>query len=260
MKGLHGLKTVVAAALLWSATASASAQTSAGTWEDPVQSPNILNIASRENDCPVEPHPKAIDPVIVECHAKFAPLPVVPRFMDETTSEQRFAHGDWLVEQLNQPDVCGEGAKVSRHEACAILIYVLDPGHRMIGAPRAANYDGPWTHVVRIFRISHTTNPRDATIEVVTASDAEDYFGTGRKPVWTLLAEQRTAEECRRVKSKAYTRDNGSGAELPDSCRRTEGEDPRFYPTLLLPLSKARLVLSEEAVDWHFRAPVYYTN
>ena len=258
MKGLRGLKGVVGAALLWSAMAPGLAL--AQTAPDPGQSSNILNIASRDNACPVEPHPKAINPEVVACHAKFAPLPVIPTFMDETTAEQRFAYGDWLIEQLNQPEVCGEGAKVGRHEACAILIYVLDERHRVIGAPRAANYDGPWAHVVRIYRISNPKNPRNATIEVVTASDAEDYFGDVRNPVWNLLAEQRAAEECRRVKSTAYTRDNGSGNALPDSCRRTEGDDPRFMPMLLLPRSKARLVLSEEAIKWHFRAPVYYTN
>ena len=246
----------LAASSLLATAVTASAQVPA----KPAMPSNSLGIASSDNDCPVEPHPKAINPAVIECHAKFAPVPVIPPRLDQTTPEQRTEYGEWLIRQLEQPGVCGADAKVGRFEACAVLIYVLDAKHRQIGAPRAANYNGPWTHVVRIFRVSHPTDEKNATIEVVTASDFEDYYGTSTKPVWSLLAEQRAAEECRKVKSKAYTQDNGSGNALPDSCRRTEGVDPRFIPMLLLPRSKAELVLNDETIKWLFRAPAYYTN
>lgn len=257
---MNGLSTLIsfplAAASLFATAVTASAQVPTKQ----AMPSSILGIASSDNDCPVEPHPQAINPAVIECHAKFAPVPVIPLYLDQTTPEQRTEYGEWLIRQLEQPAVCGADAKVGRFEACAVLIYVLHAKHRQIGAPRAANYNGPWTYVVRIFRVSHPTDGKNATIEVVTATDSEDYYGTSRKPVWNLLAEQRAAEECRKVKSKAYTQDNGSGTALPDSCRRTEGVDPSFIPMLLVPRSKAELVLNDEAIKRFFRAPVYYTN
>lgn len=221
---------------------------------------NVLNITSRDNTCPAEPHALAINPSVVECHAKFAPLPVVPPLLGQTTEEQRMAYGDWLLAQLDQPEVCGKGADVHPHEACAILIYTLDPSERRIGEPRSTNYYGPWTHVVRIFRVTAGKDAGSSTLLTVNADDAESYVGGDRGELWNLLAEQRAAERCVNVKSRSYVKDNGSGLKFPHSCQRTDAANVRFYPTLLLPRSEAERVLSKDAIRRHFRAPLYYAN
>lgn len=247
----------MATALLCS-TANASAQ--GGQAAALPSSTNILDIASRYNTCPVEQHARAIDPALVECHAKFAPLPVVPVSRSATTEAERMKYGDWLLAQLNQPDVCGNGAKVSQQEACAILIYTLDPDRRQIGAPKSANYFGPWTHVVKIYRITPGKDSGSSTLMTVNADNGDSYVGRDRGELWNLLAEQRAAERCAQVKSRAVVGVNKSGAELPHTCRRTDSADVRFFPTLLLPRSKAELVLSKDAIRRHFQAPVYYVN
>lgn len=249
MKNLLSCIAFAAAALC--SVAAASAQGAAT---------NILDIASHANNCPVEPHANAINPAIVECHAKFAPLPIVPVLRSQTTEEQRMAYGDWLLAQLDQPDVCGKGAKVGRHEACAILIYTLDPKRRQVGLSRSANYEGPWTHVVKIYRIVAGKDAGSSTLLMVNADDGESYVGRDRGELWNLLAEQRAAERCVNVKSTAYTEDTNSGKKMPHSCQRTRAADVRFYPMLLLPRSKAELVLGKDAIRRHFRAPVYYGN
>lgn len=258
MKKLLAWPLVAAAALLCSTVAASAQNSAAGS--SPSTSTNILDIASRDNACPVEPHANAIDPAIVECHAKFAPLPVVPALRRQTTEEQRMEYGDWLLAQLDQPDVCGDGAKVGRQEACAILIYTLASDRRRIGAPRAANYDGPWTHVVKIYRLKAGKDAGSSVLLTVAADNSENYVGRDRGELWNLLAEQRAAERCVNVKSRAYVQDNNSGKKLPHSCRQTDAADVHFYPTLLLPRSKAELVLSKDAIRRHFWAPMYYGN
>lgn len=259
MKKLLAWTGMAAAAALLCSTPGASAQDVAGgKVAAPLASTNILDIASRDNRCPTEPHAIAINPAVVECHAKFAPLPAVPVLRSETTETQRMAYGDWLLAQLNQPEVCGKDAKVGRHEACAILIYTLDPSQRRVGVPRSANYDGPWTHVVRIYRITPGKDAGSSTLLTVNADDGESYVGRDRGELWNLLAEQRAAERCARVKSRSYVQDNNSGKKLPHSCRRTDAANVRFFPALLLPRSKAELVFSKDAVQRHFRAPAYY--
>jgi hypothetical protein len=261
MKNLLTWTGMVAIAALLCSAVDASAQGAGGARAiGPAASTNVLNIASRDNTCAAEPDANAINPAIVECHAKFAPLPLVPALRSQTTPEQRTAYGDWLLGQLDQPDVCGKGAKVSRQEACAILIYTLDPNRRRIGEPRSANYDGPWTHVVKIYRITPGTDAESSTLLTVSADYSESYVGRDRGELWNLLAEQRAAERCVNVKSKAYVQDNNSGKKMPHSCRRTDAADVRFYPTLLLPRSKAELVLGKDAIRRHFWAPAYYGN
>jgi hypothetical protein len=167
------------------------------------------------------------------------------------------AYGDWLLAQLNQSDVCGRGAKVGTHEACAILIYTLDPARRLIGEPRSVNYVGPWTHVVKIYRIVAGPDAGHSKLLTVSADFSESYVGHDRGELWNLLAVQRAAERCVNVKSTAYTQDDNSGKKMPNSCRRTDASDVRFFPMLLLPRSKADLVLSKDAIRRHFRAPLY---
>lgn len=257
MKNLVARMGIAAALLCTAAGASAQGGDPAAALPS---STNILDIASRDNTCPIEQHAKAIDPAVVECHAKFAPLPVVPVSRSETTEEQRMKYGDWLLAQLNQSEVCGKGTKVSQQEACAILIYTLDPDRRQVGAPKSTNYFGPWTHVVKIYRITPGKDSGSSTLMTVNADNGDSYVGRDRGELWNLLAEQRAAERCAQVKSRAVVDVNKSGAELPHTCRRTDSADVRFYPTLLLPRSKAELVLSKDAIRRHFQAPVYYVN
>lgn len=261
MKNLLAWTGVATAALLLFSVPVASAQDISGrTVAPPLAATNILDIASRDNACPVEPHAQAIDPRVVECHAKFAPLPIVPTLKSATTEAERMAYGDWLLQQLNQPEVCGKGAKVGFQEACAILIYTLDPERRRIGESRSANFEGPWTHVVKIYRIIPGKDSGSSTVLTVSADYSESYVGRDRGELWNLLAEQRAAERCVNVKSKDYIEDNNSGQKKPHSCMRTDAADVRFFPALLLPRSKAELVLGKDAIRRHFRAPLYINN
>jgi hypothetical protein len=215
----------------------------------------ILAISSPDNHCPVEPHPKAINPVTITCHAEFAPLPVIPPLTDHSTPEQRLAVGDWLVRQLNQKGACSSDTKIDRQMACAVLIYVLPEEDRRTGIPLSSAV--PWVYVVKIYRISHPKDPRKTFIFTVNNDDSEGSYGPDKNAVWHLLAEQRIVERCKQAKTRHVGTSTSSQGLKDDSCRGQKSDDVRYRPTLLLPLSKATLVFNKALIARVFAAPMY---
>lgn len=216
---------------------------------------NVLAISSPDNHCPVEPHPKAINPEVVECHAAFAPLPAIPPLRTQTTPEQREAAGKWLVDQLNQPGVCAKDEKVGKEESCALLIYNLRKEDRIIGIP--VSDAAPWIYVVKIYRISHPTDGGNVMLYTVDSNDGESQFGTVQHPMWELLAEHRVAKRCIQRKTNFVGMGISSSGMRPDSCTTKLTDDWRYEPTLLLPHSKAKIVLNKSLTDTTFDAPPF---
>jgi hypothetical protein len=216
---------------------------------------NVLAISSPDNHCAVESHPKAIDPAVVECHAAFAPVPVIPPLLKDTTPEQRDAAGKWLVSQLDQPGVCGKNEKIDFRKSCASLIYVLGRNGRKTGIPTTAA--APWVYVVNIYRISHPKDENGVMLFTINSNGSEGRFGSGKDPVWELLAEQRVSKRCVEANTKFLGTSVSSSGLKPDACRWLSGDDLRYYPMLLLPHSNAKVVLNQSLVDSVFDAPIY---
>ncbi|CAN0246396.1 unnamed protein product, partial [Phaeothamnion confervicola] len=206
-----------------------------------------MAISSPDNHCPVESHPKAIDPATIECHAAFAPVPVIPPLLEDTTPAQRDAAGQWLVSQLDRPGVCDKSEKIASGKSCASLIYVLRKNDRKTGVPVTSA--APWVYVVNIYRISHPKDESEVTLFTIKSNASEERFGPGKDPVWKLLAEQRVATRCVEGKSTFLGTSVSSEGMKPDQCRTISSNDLRYHPMLLLPHSNAKVVLNKSLVD-----------
>lgn len=239
----HSLR--LAAGLVLFATVQAAAAQAPSTT-------GFQTVSSR-NDCPVEPHPKAIDPEVVECHARFAPLPVLPREINPENAEHVEVlreMGDVLLRQLDRPEACGKRAQVGIAQACAILVYVLDEEYRQAGLP--------WTYVVKIYRTTHPRKARlrDTVLSTVESNNSEARFGPNAVDgeVWQLLAEQRAKTRCR-LGASQFIRDTGSvSANLhrnPDRCNQT-GKDVRYRPMLVIGRGEAERVLNKASIRSNF--------
>lgn len=212
-----------------------------------------VRIVSTRDQCPVEPHPKAINPDVVLCHARFAPLPVMPREIErgnEKHLEILRTRGDDLLRQLDRPETCGRSVKVRMQEACAILIYVLDEEYRQARLP--------WTYIVKIYRTSRAEGAplRETVVFTVRSNNTEGRYGSGAidGEVWQLLADQRVETRCKPGMSE-FLRDSNSASADPkfkrDSCRRV-GQDVRYRPALLLGRGEAERMLTHAAIRRHF--------
>jgi hypothetical protein len=209
------------------------------------------NIGIR-SDCPVERHPFAINPDVVECHAKFAPLPIIPPEFNKGNLEHLEilrAKGDVLLRQVDRPEACGKGAKVHPDEACAILVYVIDPEFRQAKLP--------WTYVVRIYRTNRPAEGRlrDLILYTLQSNNSEGDFGPvgAKDEAWKLLAEQRVKTRCT-VAADPFVRDSQAPSgqlSRPDSCHAM-GQDVRYHPVLLIGRGEARSVLSPASIRNNF--------
>lgn len=207
---------------------------------------------SIRSDCPIEPHPIAINPDVVECHAKFAPLPEIPPEIN-TGNPQHLeilrARGDVLLEQLDRPEACGKGVKIRAREACAVLVYVIDEEFRQTGLP--------WTYVVKIYRAAYPNKDRlrDTVLFTVFHNNTEGRFGPGAPngEVWELLADQRVTVRCKPGMTD-FVRNSlaNPGVKVkPDLCRPVIG-DVRYRPVLVIGRGEAQSVLSRASIKHNF--------
>ena len=209
-----------------------------------------LGIMSPDNRCPKEPTSFNIDPEIVDCHAAFAPLPVIPLALSRSTPEERRVASDWLLAQLRRSEVCGTKARTRVREACAIIIYTLPLESRLTGIPLAEA--APWTRIEVIYRV------RGNLIYTVNSNKLESIYGGPEKPVWLLLAA-RQMDRCKEGKTVQVGTSVSSSGWRPDSCR--ELQVPAVHvPKLLLLRSEAERVLNDKLIKKVFDAPPYAVN
>jgi hypothetical protein len=216
------------------------------------QSEAPVEVSSR-GDCPIEQHPKAINPDVIECHARFAPLPSFPDWINVGNAqhlEVMRSKADALLEQIARPEACGEGAQMKPQHACAILVYVLDPEYRQGRMP--------WTYLVRIYRTNWPEDGdlRRTAIKTVASNDSLIYFGPvgAKDEVWKLLADQRVAERCNPGTFGSPSLLRNTSASLMSDPERCVGEaqDVRYRPALLIGRQEAEMVLNPKAVRFHF--------
>lgn len=201
------------------------------------------------SNCAIEPHKIAINPDVIECFARYAPLPEVPQYLDETTPEKLRAQGEWLIRQLDRPAACGKDAKLRSDQACAIIVYELDERFRQA--------DLPFTVLIKIYRISHPERIEDTILYAMNHSSSERRIGAGAEPIWHLLAEIRASQRCQPSKdNKVGTGIASSGMSLrSEPCRRV-GDDVRYRPMLLIGRGEAERVFNESAAQRHFKVPL----
>ncbi len=222
-------------------TASAQAPASADFMQV-----DMSKVASR-GDCPVEQHRKAINPDIIRCHAKFAPLPDFPQEINPDNPEHfeiLREKADVLLEQLDRGQACGKFADVRPAEACAILVYVIEDEFR--------DADLPWTYVVKIYRTTHPREKRDTVVSVVNSNNSELLYGPNSPDgeVWKLLADQRAKVRCKLGASEFIRNSSAvsSGhSRNPDKCKDTM-MDVRYRPVLLIGRREAEKVLNRESI------------
>jgi hypothetical protein len=225
---------------------------------------NLFGARSR-SECPKEAHPQAIDPQKVECFAEFAPepFPRVPGTFNPSQQEiaALYEKGYELVRQLNRPGVCDKESNTPKFRACALIVYTIDAQFRQTGLPLTqASYVGPWTFLIKIYRINHPKDERDTTIWTVNSDFSDGWFGPGAKnPVWKLTAVQRQNERCRETRDLRLTA-NMKISPLSNTCR-DDLSTPSFTPMLIIPYSTAsEFFESPDAIARHFNAPPYYVE
>lgn len=209
--------------------------------------------ASTRSDCGVEPHPKAIDPAVIECHAQFARLPDFPQEINPENPDHLEVlreKADILLRQLRRPEACGKGSKVGPAQACAILVYVLDPEYRQEGLP--------WTYIVKIYRTNHPPagRLREMVVQVIQSNNSEKRYGLNAADgeVWNLLADQRAKVRCKPGATE-FIRESGSPSanrdRNPDKCNDTH-MDARYSPVLLIGRGEAEQVLNAKSIRYNF--------
>lgn len=233
--------------VMQAASAQTSPQAPAQTRDQADYVPFDYAAATSRRDCPVEPHRKAINPDIIMCHAKFAPLPDFPQEINPDNPEHYEIlreKADILLDQLDRPQACGKFADVGPAEACAILVYVIDDAFR--------ESDLPWTYIVKIYRTTHPKKKRDTVVSVVNSNNSELLYGptSADGEVWKLLADQRAKTRCKlgasefirnsRAVSSAHSRN-------PDKCADTF-VDVRYRPVLLIGRREAEKVLNRDSI------------
>jgi hypothetical protein len=215
------------------------------------QGPAEPETISTRNDCPIEQHPKAINPAVIECHARFAPLPDFPDWINVGNAQHleiMRKRADVLLEQVAGPEACGEGARLKPIHACAVLIYVLDPEYRQSRMP--------WTYMVRIYRTNWPSDGdlRRTVLRTVHSNDSEMRFGPvgAKDEVWQLLADQRVALRCNPGKAgSSALREVASDNSSIERCTKV-AQDVRYRPMLLLGRQEAERVLTPAAIRFHF--------
>jgi hypothetical protein len=157
---------------------------------------------------------------------------------------------DVLLRQLDRPEACGKGSKVGPAQACAILVYVLDPEYRQEKLP--------WTYIVKIYRTNHppAERLRDTVVQIVQSNNSEKRYGLNAADgeVWNLLADQRAKTRCKPGTTQ-FIRDSTSVSSSwdrnPDRCNDTN-KDARYRPVLLIGRGEAEKVLNAASIRYNF--------
>ncbi len=143
-----------------------------------------------------------------------------------------------LVKRLHANAACGSQTKYSIDQACAVLIYSLDP--QFMGELKL-----PPTFTVRIGKVAGTT-PADTYVSLINSNGSEERLGPDR--LYELLIPIRVDE---RVIIHA---DAGTGRKGDQKVGYYE-RGIRYYPALMVGRGDAPRVMTKQATKAHFTMP-----
>jgi len=147
-----------------------------------------------------------------------------------------------LLARLRRPDACGKEASNPRHDACAVLIYVIDD------YDNAKEYSLPPTWTIRIGKVSRSEKIEETAITVFGAKGFEENLGPER--IYELLAPIRLASRI-----AEYRLPGGMApARRPNQSVNFLDKDIRYYPALLVGRGRASEVMTAEAINKHFES------
>ncbi|RYG31089.1 MAG: hypothetical protein EON93_13590 [Burkholderiales bacterium] len=144
-----------------------------------------------------------------------------------------------LVKRLHASDACGSQTKYSIDQACAVIIYSLDP--QFTGQLKL-----PPTFTVRIGKVAGST-PADTYVSLINSNGSEERLGPDR--LYELLIPIRIDE---RVMLHA---DAGTGRKADQKVGYYE-QRIRYYPALMVGRGDATRVMTKQATKAHFTMPV----
>ena len=181
-----------------------------------------------------------IDTVYInEATREAIPCPVPDVLADHEMAVGCAADVAELVKRLHAAKACGEQTKYSIDQACAVLIYSLDP--QFMGQLKL-----PPTFTVRIGKVAGNT-PADTYVSLINSNGSEERLGPDR--LYELLIPIRVDE---RVILHA---DAGTGRKADQKVGYYE-RGIRYYPALMVGRGDAPRVMTKQATKAHFTMPV----
>ena len=144
-----------------------------------------------------------------------------------------------FLKRLKSDTACGSQTSYSVDDACAVIIYSLDP--QFIGELKL-----PPTVTVRIGQIAGN-NLSDTYVTLIKSNGVEERLGPDR--LYELLIPIRLDE--RVIQHK----DAGLGRR-PEQKVGLYGQGIRYYPALMVGRGEASRVMTREATKKHFTMPV----
>jgi hypothetical protein len=144
-----------------------------------------------------------------------------------------------LVKRLHHKDACGSQAKYSVDQACAVIIYSLDPQF-------TGQLQLPPTFTVRIGKVAGATLA-DTYVSLINSNGSEERLGPDR--LYELLIPIRIDERV------MLNKDAGTGRKADQKVGYFE-RNIRYYPALMVGRGDAPRVMTKKATKAHFTMPV----
>lgn len=144
-----------------------------------------------------------------------------------------------FLARLKADTACGSQDKYTVDDACAVIIYTLDP--QFVGKQQL-----PPTMTVRIGKVTGGATAAETVVTVIKNNGVEERFGPDR--LYELLIPIRVDE---RVVSG---RDAGLGRK-PDQKLGLFEQGIRYYPALMIGRGEASKAMTKEAAKVHFTMP-----
>lgn len=210
----------------------------------PMKMRTIAGLAAALSLCLIAPAGSAqqtnVDTVYInEATREAMPCPVPDVLADHEMAVGCAADVAELVKRLHAAKACGSQNKYSVDQACAVLIYSLDP--QFMGQLQL-----PPTFTVRIGKVAGNT-PADTYVSLINSNGSEERLGPDR--LYELLIPIRVDE---RVIIHA---DAGTGRKADQKVGYYE-RGVRYYPALMVGRGDAPRVMTKQATKAHFTMPV----
>lgn len=178
-----------------------------------------LGEASTRQECGVEPTLRALDPRLVECHARFDPLP-------PPTPEG----AEQLIVMLRE---AADGADVSYSEPIALIITVLDREWWYLPLPK--------TRYLPVYRVKGSGSAETTVIGIVSHNGSTTAYNGGK--IRELLLPRVTLQACEVRRSGIAKTESDPCTDLPDGVI--------YRPKLLLAKKDAELLFKKKAIPNH---------
>ncbi len=144
-----------------------------------------------------------------------------------------------FLARLKADTACGSQHKYTVDDACAVIIYSIDPKFR-------GELNLPSTVTVRIGKVTGGATPAETVITVIKNNGVEERYGPNR--LYELLIPIRVDERVIRYSEAGLGR-------KPDQKVGLLDQGIRYYPALMVGRGEASKAMTKEATKVHFTMP-----